>query len=415
MNKPNNTTCIAPLFAKQFMAGLIHLRKITGIGEKTASKLENTLKINTIRELQCCEMTVLQRSFGMDLALRLKRLACGIDESNLKPLEKPKSISFENSFRPISTKSLSIRSDAANKFQSLLSRLLLQIQDDCRIPQTLKITLRKYDSIKKSSIRETRQCIFPTNCFKILNEKLVLIDGAEMKLMKTINTLFDRMVDLSRPFSITLIGLCFCKFEKEPDADEKKSGSMAKFLMKKQDVEVQSITNISNDVFNNDSFRSKNASPSSSVMDFETLSNNSLDISGGSDDDNLEPSPKKKRKKLNIIISKTCIEDNSSPSKLNVSNLRLNASATAMETDLFPQRSISSPLAEMPPPYVDPFVWQEIPAAIKRELIVNWQAQKASSSTNVSNSNLGVASNNISKSSKINSKNTLHKYFLKNS
>lgn len=393
------------MYAKEFLTGLKSLRKITGLGEKTASKLENELNITSIHQLQNCEKVHLQKIFGNDMALRLKQLANGVDESAIKQLEKPKSISFENSFRPISTKSLSIRCDAAAKFQALLSRLINQIQDDCRIPTTLKITLRKYDSVKKSSIRESRQCIFPSNCFKTSKGKLLTTEGAEEKIMKNILCLFDRMVDLKHSFSITLIGLCFNKFQKESGP-----GAMAKYLMKKQNVEVQSITNISNEILSNDPFSFRTASPSSSLnMDVETLSNNSLDILSGSDDDNLiEPSPKK-RKKIDLCLAQSNHNFSSSnenvdvvsPTKLNVSNLRLNGNSS-LSSDF-------SHSMEMPQ-NVDPSVWQEIPSSIKRELILNWQkAEPITNSSNPSNTSKG----NNSKLTKI-TNNTLHKYFLKN-
>ena len=343
-NKPNNQTTLAPLAAAEYMASLKNLRRITGIGDRTASRIEE-LGIESIEDLQNCEREVLQKKFGADMGTRLKEWAIGEDSTEVKPSGKPKTVGLEDSCRPIS-----IRSDAQEKFRALLSRLVIQIQDDGRVPQSIKVTVRKYDPVKKSSIRETKQCSLPPSHFRCLDGKIQLIKGADDKIIKNVMILFDRMVDLKQQFNITLLGLCFSKFQ-----DQKRGpGSIASFLMKKQDVEVQSITNLSNESINGsfgDSFRSKTASPSSSIMDYETMSNTSLDFSG-SEESEFEPSPKK-RKKLNLLLVAksrrySSNDDIASPSKLNVSALQLsNAMDTSdslslvMKTNSTPNRVIS--------------------------------------------------------------------------
>jgi DNA polymerase iota len=342
MNKPNNQTALAPTASKVFMADLKNLRSITGIGEKTATRIQE-LGIITVADLQNCDIQRLQKKFGIDMATRLKEMSLGIDTSDIKATGKPKTVGLEDSFRPIS-----IRSDAAEKFQALLSRLMIQIQDDGRVPQSIKVTVRKYDPVKKNSIRETKQCALAPSLFRCVDGKIQLTDGAEQKIIKNVLMLFDRMVDLKQQFNITLLGLCFSKFQEQ----KKGPGSIASYLMKKQDVEVQSITNLSNETINgslSDSFRSKTASPSSSLMDFETLSNNSLDLSGSSETE-LEPSPKK-RKKLNLLLVArnrrySSNDDIASPSKLNVSDLHLNGNSMDTST---PTRIIS-PLCKNPEP-----------------------------------------------------------------
>jgi DNA polymerase iota len=338
MNKPDNQTVLAPRTAKLFMADLKSLRSIFGIGAKTASRIEE-LGIETISDLQNCDIAKLQKKFGNDLALRLKELSFGIDSADVKATGKPKTVGLENSFRPIS-----LRSDAAEKFQALLMRLMIQIQDDGRVPQSIKVTVRKYDPIKKNSIRETKQCTLAPSLFRIVDgTKVQLVEGAQDKIMKNVLMLFDRMVDLKQQFNITLLGLCFSKFQEQ----KRGPGSIANFLMKKQDVEVQSITNLSNEAANHgactDNFRSKTASPSSSLMDFETISNNSLDLSG-SEESEFEPSPKK-RKKINLLLMArnrrySSNDDIASPSKLNVSDLHL---SSAMDTfEVTPSSTITS-------------------------------------------------------------------------
>ena len=387
VHKPNNQTVLAPLAAKKFMEELGSLRNIMGIGEKTESKLQS-LGIENIGALQMCNILLLETEFGKETAKRLKDMSFGVDNSLVKPTGKPKSIGLENSFKPIFGGSL--RSDAATKFQALLNRLMIQIQDDGRTPEkVIKITLRKYDSQKKTSIRETKQCALPSNCFQKLNGKIYLAEGAEEKVMSNILRVFDRMIDLNQKFSITLIGLCFCKFQKE---HKKGPASIASYLLKKQDVEVHSITNLNNEAM---TFRSKAASPSPSLMDFETISNTSLDMSGT--DDEHEPTPKKRKKMGLFLFAKnrhSSAEDVASPSKLNVSNLTLNNND---EQDM--------PSTSETPPNIDPSVWQEIPSTIQQELILNWQKSSSTSGSYNSNKKATTKATN----------NTLHRYFIRNS
>lgn len=407
LNKPDNQTVLAPSSAVSFMAELKDFRSITGIGGRTATRIEE-LGIKTIEELQNCEIAQLQKKFGADMATRLKEMSMGVDTTEFKPSGKPKTVGLEDSCRPIS-----IRSDAQEKFRALLSRLVIQIQDDGRIPQSIKVTVRKYDPVKKNSIRETKQCALVPSNFRCIDSKIQLVDGADDKILKNVMILFDRMVNLKQQFNITLLGLCFSKFQ-----DQKRGpGSIANFLMKKQDVEVQSITNLSNESINgsfNDSFRSKNASPSSSLMDFETLSNTSLDFSG-SEESEFEPSPKK-RKKLNLLLVTggrrySTNDELASPSKLNVSALQLNGCSMeaadgislVKKTNTMPARVISplcisnEPIASTSksqelPPNIDPAVWHELPLDVQRELMTSWQPTTHQKS-----------------------KTALHKYFIRNS
>jgi DNA polymerase iota len=410
--------------AATYMAELKTLRSITGIGGRTASRIEE-LGISTIEDLQNCENEKLQKKFGADMAARLKEMSMGSDPSEVKPSGKPKTVGLEDSCRPIS-----IRSDAQEKFRALLARLVIQIQDDGRIPQSIKVTVRKYDPMKKSSIRETKQCTLIPSHFRCIDGKIQLVNDAEDKILKNVMILFDRMVDLSQQFNITLLGLCFSKFQ-----DQKRGpGSIANFLMKKQDVEVQSITNLSNESINGsfgDSFRSKNASPSSSIMDCETTSNTSLDFSG-SEESEFEPSPKK-RKKLNLLLVArsrrySSNDDVASPSKLNVSALHLNSSAMdtsdglgmVMKANTAPSRVISplcisnepsacsSKSSELPP-NIDPTVWRELPLEVQRELMTSWQP---STSGLASSKNTPIAPPSHPKAK---TTGALHKYFIRNS
>lgn len=199
----------------------------------------------------------------------------------------------------------------------------------------------------------------------------MLADGAQEKLLKIIMRLFERVVDMNKPFNITLIGLAFSKFQQRKVG----SSSIANFLIKKTDLEVQSITSLTNtDVVeantesssistnstlsmpNNDdeAFRSSPttfqpsdqfyrrrttaASPIPMLIDngSESGATNS-DFSDFSETE-VEPSPKKSRISRLIINKRRCFGSSAiynsigdtaaevaSPSKLRVCDLRLNS------------------------------------------------------------------------------------------
>lgn len=203
--------------------------------------------------------------------------------------------------------------------------------------------------------------------------KVMLCDGSQDKLLKIIMRLFERVVDLSKPFNITLIGLAFSKFQQRKVG----SSSIANFLIKKADLEVQSITSLTNtdvnldstqglisaQVPNNDSdaFRSSPttfqpsdqfyrrrttaASPIPMLVDngSESGATNS-DFSDFSETE-VEPSPKKSRISRLIMSKRRCFgssaiynsdntTDVASPSKLRVCDLRLNSRDSDKDRDI---------------------------------------------------------------------------------
>ena len=222
-NKPNNQTVLAPMAAAMYMAELNSLRSITGIGGRTASRIEE-LGINTIEGLQSCDTEKLQKKFGADMASRLKEMSMGVDMSEVKPSGKPKTVGLENSFKPTTS-----RSNVEKMFSDLLDQLVWQIQDDGRIPQTMKVTVRKYCVVKKVSLKETKQLTLLPSCFRTVDEKLEMTEGADKNIITQVMKSFDLMV-AKQKFLINLIGLCFVKFQDRV----KDSGSIAHFLKNKE-------------------------------------------------------------------------------------------------------------------------------------------------------------------------------------
>jgi DNA polymerase iota len=459
MNKPNQQTVLVPSCTVTFMASLRDLRKITGIGTKTAELLEE-INIKTIEELQDCELDVLKKKFGYETAVKLKDMSFGRDFSLVRPSGKPKSIGLEDSCKPIS-----IKGDVEEKFRMLLTRLVKQISEDGRIPVTVKVTVRKVDA-KKQSHRETKQCNVLASLFRTMNGRVFLADGANEKLLKIVMRLFERSVDLKQPFNITLLGLAFTKFQ------ERQSGpkSIANFLIKKSDVEVQSITNLCNVAAptepNLETARFKNSSSPLS-MDYDTRSETSLASLSGSESE-IEPSPKKTRFGL-LIAKRRCLsnaslgsmEDISSPSKLKVADLRLNSKefdrewpspksngscvastsaasnapstpTTSHHHKLFQQLAkkniaVASQLQQSTPTTrqrstvmptdVDPNVFKELPLDMQKELLSTWRAASSGVATTATivkqNLTKSTINGNKSTSAAGKKKGTLHRYFIR--
>lgn len=472
-NKPNQQTVFVPLAAARVMRELPTLRQITGIGEQTEVLLRE-LHISSVAQLQDVPLDRLTRKFGAAMGGRLKEWSFGRDPSTVKPTGRPKSISLEDSCR-----SISVRVDVEEKFRLLLIRLVEQVIEDGRIPILIKIIVRKFDGQRKSSHRETKQAnILPALFRQTGDGKILLAEGGQEKLLKIVMHLFERAVNLSKPFNITLLGLAFAKFQER----RKGSRSIANFLIKKSDVEVQSITNLSSDGYspNTSELTPRYCSSSPMHMDFESVSDTShASCSSDVSESEVEPSPKKTR--IGFLIAKRrCfmpgVSGESSPSKLRVGDLRLNSRdqeavnlssssvspSSSRSSGMFFTASASSPSSLLHnlsnisvtsvasssssshirdvsdmlpdcPPSVDPGVFRELPEDVQQELLAQWRTAAESStpkSTATSSLNNSTASGSNaaaaasassaaagtgSSSSSSAKSNTLHRYFIANS
>lgn len=427
-NKPNKQTVLIPACTNDMMIGLESIRAIPGIGQK-AEQLLNDAGVRTVKELQDVDFLVLQKIFGHETTVKYKNWSKGIDKSTVVASGKPKTISLEDSCR-----SISFRTDVEEKFRLLLIRLVNQVAEDGRIPLAVKIIVRKYDAAKKSSHRETKQANILPSLFKEQgNGKVVLVEHGQEKLLQIVMRLFERVVNLKLPFNITLLGLAFTKFQER----NLKSRSIANFLIRTTDLEVQSVTSLSSDGLQ--SIKNYQLRGSPTQMDFDTTSEAShasypSDVS----ESEIEPSPKKN--KFGISFAKRrCLAANTStetasPSKLRVSELRLNSKESDSDTnmqsmhhdntpspiELNPNVSVINPSAtdqtdpakHLPnasfPPNVSMEVFSKLPIDVQSELVNQWRIPHE---TQESHTSVARRPRNGSKKSKAN---TLHRYFITN-
>lgn len=453
-NKPNKQTVLIPACTNNVMIELESIRLIPGIGQKAEQTL-NEAGICTVKHLQDVDFSVLQKLFGYETSIKYKNWSVGIDKKAVVPSGKPKSISLEDS-----CKSISFRADVEDKFRLLLIRLANQVAEDGRIPLVIKIIVRKYNTERKTSHRETKQANILPSLFKEGgNGKLMLVDNGQEKLLKIVMRLFDRVVNLKLPFNITLLGLAFSKFQER----NRTRHSVANFLIRTTDMEVQSITSLSSDGIQ--SIKNYQIRGSPTQMDFDTISeashaSHSSDVS----ESEIEPSPKKNKFCLSLA-KRRCLEtsayDTASPSKLRVAELRLNSKESdSDDSNWFNQTSSSQSYIHdkltlndnmpMPcdnnsnaeqsvsvrqslqldqtdsnfPPIVDPNIFKELPFDVQEELLNQWrtqqqqqqqqpqlQQQQQQQPTSESHANVVVKTLSNGKKSKTN---TLHRYFITN-
>ncbi|XP_032521168.1 DNA polymerase iota [Danaus plexippus] len=403
LNKPNDQTTIYPEHGVSFMSTLQSVRSIPSIGSKTTEALISQ-KIITVRDLQEVSIEVLKKHFSSDMAVRLKNLSVGEDNTPIKQTGRPQSIGLEDSF-----KTVSVKSEVEEKFQALLQRLLILVREDGRIPVSLRVTLRKKDVKRLSSHRESRQCQVSPSIFTINNGTLTVTDSGRQKLMSIIMRLFNKLIDLSKPFHLTLVGLAFTKFQERMTG----RGSIVNYLM--NDISVQSVLNITND-----------CDTSASSMDYSAASPSSSTTTDLSDGE-VEPSPKKP-KKGTWIAKRRCLskEEVASPSKLKVGELRLNSKElekvselrlNSRDRSLTPRASpakdnlsdtsdttkdAADSKCDICPSYVDKEVFNALPEEMQQELKAMWK--------NPSSSGVRSSPRTLNKAKP----NTLLKYFVPN-
>ncbi|XP_063597828.1 DNA polymerase iota-like [Penaeus indicus] len=202
--KPNQQTVVFPWQVHDVMESLKQARSIPGIGSTTFKILED-LSISTVQDLQNASLSTLHTRFDEETSKRLKDLSYGIDESLVRKSGKPQSIGLEDAFKKVSS-----IAEVRIKYHTLLGRLLKLLAEDGRVPGALKVSVRKFDKELRFGHRETKQVPLLASLFspgvKDITEK------TKSDLMNLIITLFHKMVDVSKPFHLTLVGVGFTKF-----------------------------------------------------------------------------------------------------------------------------------------------------------------------------------------------------------
>ena len=173
-----------------------------GIGHATANSLRS-LGIESVTELRSCPLHILETQFGQVTASLLYRLCCGVDDSEVIHSGNPKSISNEDSFNKCDTVA-----DAKRRLASLITNLLPRLTDELGLPNTVRLSIRKWLGVH-SYKRESRQCPVPG----IIHSSAKESDKAKI-LLDIVLDLFHKLVDVKRPFHLTLFNVCLTNFHK---------------------------------------------------------------------------------------------------------------------------------------------------------------------------------------------------------
>ncbi|XP_014210287.1 DNA polymerase iota [Copidosoma floridanum] len=237
LHKPNQQTIVYPCSAAALMTSLGSVSKIPGVGRRTAESLTAN-NILTVDDIRRTPLERLQVKIGKELARKIKDCSEGIDDSPVKPSGKPNSIGLEDGFKKVS-----LVDEVESRLSALLRRLTDLAAEDGRIPVCVKLTVRKDDSLSKpgSSKRESRQCALPQHLVPSSKGARGVQNYDHTKILALIMKLFHRVVDVTKTFHLTLLGLAFSKFQ-----EEKSSGKSIMSFLQKQ-VAVQSVMDISSE------------------------------------------------------------------------------------------------------------------------------------------------------------------------
>lgn len=194
-HKPDQQTTILPSALLTLMLSLSKVQSIPGIGRKTSAVL-NKLNINNIVDIQHCPLHALEKHLGKRASEWILKSSFGIDDSEVKISGKAQTLSIEDAVKKITT-----IEDVQAKFTNLIERLLILIREDERLPTTLRITIR----MAGSYTRESRQCI--------VNPNIVNSEKASRDILEIAMQLSRTVINQSKPFHLTLIGIGFTKFK----------------------------------------------------------------------------------------------------------------------------------------------------------------------------------------------------------
>lgn len=202
--KPNQQTTLLPQSVSQLMSSLSGPRRTPGIGPRTAERLK-ALGVLSVRDLQLFPLRQLVCEFGEANAKRMQSLACGVDLSPVTPKGPPQSLSNEDSFMKIST-----LSEAESKISELLLSLSERMRKDGRLPQTMKLSLRRNGAPSRWFSRESRQGPIPTHtAHRIINGCMEAVPQLVSIAMK----LLHKLVDVREPFHLTMLNVCFTNLQ----------------------------------------------------------------------------------------------------------------------------------------------------------------------------------------------------------
>ena len=175
-----------------------------------------TINISSVTDLLSCPSQVLEKEFGHSLADLMIKLCNGIDESKVTPSREFKTITDEDSFKCCST-----LEGATKRLRGLVKGILPRISSSTTLPQTVRVSIRRRG--EKSHKRESRQSALPQAICFADEEK------AGDLLFEVCVSLFKKVVDVNKPFHLSLLGISLTNFYKPSSGQAKE---ISKFFQK---------------------------------------------------------------------------------------------------------------------------------------------------------------------------------------
>lgn len=195
--KPNGITEVKDF--KNFLKEM-PIRKISGVGKATEKKLEY-YGLETVDDIISTSKRLLEKRFGKS-GLRLYAIANGLEDDEVKPRGKSKSISLETTFEK-DTNNL----DKINKvIERQLVKLTQQLKNKKYVTKTISIKIRyeNFSTITRSKTME-------------------IYSNKYLEIKKYVEQLFDENYDKNK--KIRLIGIKYSNLVKE-----EKEESILRFL-----------------------------------------------------------------------------------------------------------------------------------------------------------------------------------------
>lgn len=295
---------------------------VSGIGHAMAKKLR-TINVLSVKDLLSCPNQVLEQEFGKAQAMLMTKLCHGIDNSKVTPSGEFKSITDEDSFKKCSS-----IEDARKRISNLIEGLLPRISSDDNVPHTVKVTVRRQTD--NSYKRESRQSRLP-HPFSFADK-----EKAKEELLSTCLHLFSKVVDVKKPFHLTLLAITLTNFQKSATVQ---SQDISRFFQKAGSQHQGSTS-------------SANSNPTNDIKN--------------------DPTAFIRKAKSSKSLEH---EDNSSQSdSFDRENHKLPCCSNTLASSQKSQYN-GAPTGVDCPKGIDPSVFAELPSKVQRELQQHWKQQ----------------------------------------
>lgn len=309
-----------------------------------AKKLR-TINVLSVTDLLSCPSQVVEKECGNLQATLMTKLCQGIDDSTVTPSGEFKTITDEDSFKKCST-----LDNARKRLVNLIEGLLSRISSDIGIPQTVRVTVRR--QTENSYKRESRQCRLQH--IISYDDK----DKARVTLLTTCLQLFNKLVDVKKPFHLTLLGVSLSNFHKSPTTQSK---DISNFFQKSFPKHKDPAS------FANSLLKNSNGGKVE-LCGSLVNTNEALSLCGGQEpQESSELNTQDTREKEPQGQSKLNTQDTQEKEPLGQSELNTQDTQESETSTMTLEKPVVCPKG------VDPVVFAELPPDMQRELETQWQ------------------------------------------